>query len=108
MPRASLVAELVNNLPAMQEMWVLSLGWEDPMQKGMATHPSILTSETSWTEKPGRLQGLARVGHNLVTKSPPPNCAQRLFSIPCLNSKKAMCERKNLGSERWAGHGGEV
>ena len=99
MPRASLVAELVNNLPAMQEMWVLSLGWEDPLQKGMATHPTILAWETSWTEKAGRLQGFARVGHNLVTKSPPPNCAQGLFSIPCINSRKAMHERKNLGSE---------
>ena len=40
--QASLVAQIVKNLPAMQETWVLSLGWEDPLQKGMATHSSIL------------------------------------------------------------------
>ena len=39
---ASLVAQLVKNLPAMWETWVLSLGWEDPLEKGMATHSSIL------------------------------------------------------------------
>ena len=43
--RASLVAQLVKNLPAMQETWVQSLGWEDPLQEGMATHSSILTRE---------------------------------------------------------------
>ena len=41
-PRASLVAQLVKNLPAMRETWVRSLGWEDPLEKGMATHSSIL------------------------------------------------------------------
>ena len=41
-PRASLVAQMVKNLPAMQETWVLSLGWKDPLEEGMATHPSIL------------------------------------------------------------------
>ena len=39
---ASLMAQMVNNLPAMQEAWVRSLGWEDPLEEGMATHPSIL------------------------------------------------------------------
>ena len=42
MSRASLVAETVKNVPAMQETWVQSLGWEDPLEKGMATHSSIL------------------------------------------------------------------
>ena len=41
-PRASLVAQMVKNLPAMQETWVQSLGWEDPLKQGMATHSSIL------------------------------------------------------------------
>ena len=41
--------------PAMQETWVLSLGWEDPLEKDMATHSSILAWRISWTEKPGRL-----------------------------------------------------
>ena len=46
---ASLVAQLVKNLPAMQETWVQSLGWEDPLEKGKATHPSILAWRISWT-----------------------------------------------------------
>ena len=47
---------VVKNLPAKQEMWVQSLGWEDPLEKEMATHSSILAWEISWTEKPSRLQ----------------------------------------------------
>ena len=64
--RASLVAQIVKNLPAMQETWVQSLGWADPLEKGMATHSSILAWRISWTEKPGRLQsiGSQRVGHD--------------------------------------------
>ena len=60
---ASLVAQMVNNLPAMQETWVQSLGQEDPLEKGMATHSSILAWRMPWTEEPGRLQsiGLQRV-----------------------------------------------
>ena len=57
----------------MQEMhdtWVQSLGWEDPLQEGMATHPSILAWEIPWTEEPGGLQSmvLQRVGHDWLTK----------------------------------------
>ena len=61
---ASLVVELVKNLPAMQETWVQSLGLEDPLEKGKAIHSSILAWRIPWTEKPGRLQsmGLQRVG----------------------------------------------
>ena len=51
---ASLAAQLVKNLPAMQETWVQSLGWEDPLEKGMATHSSILAWRIPWTEEPGR------------------------------------------------------
>ena len=47
--QASLVAHLVKNLPAMQETWVRSLGWDDPLEKGMATHSSILAWRTPWT-----------------------------------------------------------
>ena len=50
---ASLVAQLVKNLPAMQETWVRSLGWEDPLEKGMATYSSILAWKIPWTEEPG-------------------------------------------------------
>ena len=46
----------VKNLPAMQETWVQSLGWEDPLEKEMAMHSSILVWEPPWTEEPGRLQ----------------------------------------------------
>ena len=53
--RASLVAQLVKNPPAMQEMWVPSLGWEDLLEKELATQSSILAREIPWTEEPGRL-----------------------------------------------------
>ena len=64
--QASLVAQTVKNLPAMQETWVQSLGREDPLEKEMATHSSILAWSIPWTEKPGRLlsMGLQRVKHN--------------------------------------------
>ena len=52
---ASMVAQRVKHLPAMQETWIRSLGWEDPLEKEMATHSSILAWEIPWTEKPGRL-----------------------------------------------------
>ena len=63
---AFLVAWMVTNLPAIQETWVRSLGWEDPLEKEMATHSSILAWKIPWTEKPGRLQsmGSQRVGHD--------------------------------------------
>ena len=61
-----LVAHLVKNLPAVQETRVRSLGWEDPLEKEMATHSSILAWKISWTEEPGGLQsmGSQRVGHD--------------------------------------------
>ena len=55
---ASLVAQLVKNQPAMWETWVQSLGWEDPLEKGMATHSSILAWRIPWTEEPGELQSM--------------------------------------------------
>ena len=57
------MAQWVKNLSARQETWVWSLGWEDPLEKGMATHSSILDWEIPWTEEPGELQsvGLHRV-----------------------------------------------
>ena len=58
------------NLPAVWETWVPSLGWEDPLEKGMATHSSILAWGTPWTEELGGLQsmGSQTVGHDLPTK----------------------------------------
>ena len=67
--QASLVVQTVKNAPAMQETWVLFLGQEDPLKKGMATHYSILAWRIPWSEEPGGLQsmGWQRVGHNWVT-----------------------------------------
>ena len=60
------MAQAVKNLPAMQETWVRFLGWEDPLEKGVATHSSILAWRIPWTEEPGGLQsmGLQRGGHD--------------------------------------------
>ena len=57
---------VVKNLLAMQETWVQSLGWEDPLEKGMATHSSILAWKISWAEEPGRLPstGWQKVRHD--------------------------------------------
>ena len=55
---AHLVAQMVKNLPAMQETWVPDLGWEDPLDKGMATLSSILAWRILWTEETGRLQSM--------------------------------------------------
>ena len=68
---ASPVAQVVKNLPAMQETQVWSLGQEDPLEKGMATHSSILAWRIPWTEKPGRLQsmGSQRVRQDWATNT---------------------------------------
>ena len=63
-PWASLVAQVVKKPPAMQEMQ----GQEDPLEKEMATHSSILSWEIPWTEELATVLGLARVGHNSATK----------------------------------------
>ena len=65
---ASLVAHVVKCLPAMQEARVRSLGLEDPLEKEMATHSSILAWKIPWMEEPGRLQsmGFQRVGHDFI------------------------------------------
>ena len=52
---ASLLAQMVKNLPTIQETWVQSLDWEDPLEKGTVTHSSILAWIIPWTEEPGRL-----------------------------------------------------
>ena len=56
--RSSLIAESVKNMPAIQETQVQSLGREDPLEKGMATHSSILAWKIPWTEEPGGLQSI--------------------------------------------------
>ena len=80
---SSLVAQMIKNPPALRETWVRFLGWEDPLEKEMATHSSILAwrililawrIQYSCLENSRRLQsmGVTRVGHNLATKPPPP------------------------------------
>ena len=51
---------MVKNLPAMQETWVRSLGWEDPLEEGRQPPPVFLPGESPWTEEPGRLQSMGR------------------------------------------------
>ena len=65
-PVSSLVAQRLKHLPAMRETWVRFLGREDPLEKEMATHSSILAWRIPWTEEPGGLQstGSQRVGHD--------------------------------------------
>ena len=67
---ASLVVQMVKNLPEVQETWVHSLSWEDPLEGSMATQSSIPSGESPWTEELDRLQsmGLERVEHDRVTK----------------------------------------
>ena len=57
---------VVKNLPAVLETWVLSLGWEDPLEKEVATHSSTLVWKILWMEEPGRLQSMGshKVGHD--------------------------------------------
>ena len=63
--KTSLVSQLLKSPPSMRETWVQSLGWEDPLEKEMATHSSIRAWRIPWTEEPGGLQsmGSQRVGH---------------------------------------------
>ena len=69
--RSDLRMAFYHNLPAVQETWVWFLRWQDPLEKGMATHSSILVWKIPWTEESGRLQsmGLLRVGHNWVNNT---------------------------------------
>ena len=60
------VTQMVKNLPTMQETWIRSQGWEDPLEKGIAIHSSILAWRIPWTEEVGELQSMEsqRVGHD--------------------------------------------
>ena len=82
-----LVAETVKNLPAMQESQVPSLGWEDPLEKGMASHSSILAWRILWTEEPGGLEPMAllRAGHDWVTST---------FTFTCVKLKNTACNSR--------------
>ena len=67
---AFFVAQLVKNPPAMQETWILSLGWEDPMEEERITHSSILAWRIPWTEYPGRLQSMASHDRTQLATNP--------------------------------------
>ena len=69
----SLMAQMVKNLPAMRETLVRSLGWEDPLEKGMATQSRILAWRIPWTEEPGGLQSMEsqRIRHDWATNTEP-------------------------------------
>ena len=79
----SLVAQTLKNLPVVQETWVQSLGREDPLEKGMATHSSTLALRIPWTEEPGGLQstGSQRVRHNRATNAFTSQCTSALRGL---------------------------
>ena len=72
-----LVAKAVKNLPVMQEMWVRSLGWDDPLEKGMATHSSVLAWRIPWMEEPG---GLSPWGHKELDRAEQPTYILYLYT----------------------------
>ena len=80
---SSLVAQMVKSLPTMWEIWVRSLGWEDLLQKEMATHSSTLAWKILWKEEPGRLpsMGSQRVGHNWL------HSLTQIYTITCRTGK---------------------
>ena len=80
-PRASLVTQLLKNLPVMQETWIPSVGRKDPLEKEMATHPSILAWKIPWTEEP---DGLKSMGSQELDMTQPLNHhQQRVKSTFC-------------------------
>ena len=81
---------VVKNLPVIQETWVWPLGWEDPLEKEMATHSSILAWRIPWMEEPGRLQsvGSQRGEHDLVTKTKNSFCIQGSYQRNLSHSLK--------------------
>ena len=106
---ASLVAQRLKRLPAMRETWVQSLGQEDPLEKEMATHSSILAWRIPWMEEPGGLQstGLQRVGHNWATSlhfmppfNPYLNLIKPMFILISLKKIKQRNTQNHCSSER--------
>ena len=83
----------------MQETQVRSLGWEDPLEKEMATHFSILARKIPWTEEPRGLQfmGLQRVGYNCTTKCAYVYTHTHTISLKALTEKISICKKNILG-----------
>ena len=104
---ASLVAKTVKNLPAMQETWVQSLGWEDLLEKGMTTHSSILAWRIPWTEVPGMLQSMGSHTTEQLTHT---HTHQDILGFPDgSDGKESACNVEDLGlipgSGRFPGEG---
>ena len=93
------VAQWVKRLPTMRETRVQSLGWEDPLEKEMATHSSSLAWKIPWTEKPGRLQsvGSQRVGHDWATSLH--FTSEEKTSKPCVTPRKVSGSAKYTGRD---------
>ena len=85
---------MVKPLPATRETWVRSLGWEDPLEKEMATQPSTLAWKIPWMDEPGRLQsmGSQRVGHDWVTSLGSRNYSKYLKHFNSFYSSHESCE----------------
>ena len=98
-------SSVVKNLPAMQEIWVQSLGTEDPLEEEMTIHFSFLTQKIPWTEEPGELQpvGLPRVRHNCATEHACPRSLGQMYLqdleglLARQGSTVAHCRGKNTG-----------
>ena len=114
--RTSLIARLVKNLPTMQETWVQSLGQEDPLEKEMAAHSSILAWRIPWTEEPGRLQSMGLQSRNdwatnVQGCTALRNASQVLFSFcGCCGASLTVQKVKNLPAmrETWLWSLGQV
>ena len=108
---ASLLAQLVKNLPAVQETWVWSQGREDPLEKEMASHASTLAWKIPWTEEPGGLQsmGSQRVRHDRVTNTFAFTFHSVFGPLRWLSGKESTCNAGDVGSTpglgRWSGGG---
>ena len=76
---ASLVAQMVKNPPAMQETWVPSLGWEDPLEEGMVAHSSVFAWRPPWTEEPGGLQPTGSQSWTRLSSAPTLLCRRHRF-----------------------------
>ena len=96
--KASLVAQMLQNLPAMQETWVLSLGWEDPLEEGMATHSSILAWTIPMDKGAWRAQsmGSQRVGQDWATKHYEATTVKTMCYLQEKNASK-MYQKNSMG-----------
>ena len=98
---ASLVAQVVKNLPAMWDTWVWSLGWEEPLEKEMATRYSILAWKIPWTEEPGRPQSMGLQSRTWLS-----NFAFSFFGLQVQADEKRASRHKGAKDlmQRWIGH----